>query len=43
MGLQLAMKKYDSDATRQIMTQKCQERVGVTPYPEQLDLADRLA
>ncbi len=34
------MKKYDSDATRQIMTQKCQERVGVTPYPEQLDLAE---
>ncbi|RDX41374.1 P-loop containing nucleoside triphosphate hydrolase protein [Lentinus brumalis] len=33
-------KKYDSHATRQTMIDECQKRASVTPYPEQLDLAE---
>ncbi|KAI0681656.1 P-loop containing nucleoside triphosphate hydrolase protein [Cerioporus squamosus] len=33
-------KKYDSHATRQTMIEQCRERADVTPYPEQLDLAE---
>lgn len=32
--------KYDSQATRQIMIEECKKRTGLTPYPEQLDLAE---
>ncbi|CDO71971.1 hypothetical protein BN946_scf184943.g5 [Trametes cinnabarina] len=33
-------KKYDSAATRQIMLDECKKRMGLTPYPEQLNLAE---
>ncbi|KAI0363574.1 P-loop containing nucleoside triphosphate hydrolase protein [Pilatotrama ljubarskyi] len=33
-------KKYNSAATRQLMVEECQRRTGLTPYPEQLDLAE---
>ncbi|KAI0350066.1 P-loop containing nucleoside triphosphate hydrolase protein [Trametes cingulata] len=33
-------KKYDSATTRQTMIDECIKRTGLTPYPEQLDLAE---
>ncbi|RDX45839.1 P-loop containing nucleoside triphosphate hydrolase protein [Lentinus brumalis] len=33
-------KKYSSHGTRQTMIEQCQKRANVTPYPEQLDLAE---
>ncbi|EIW55821.1 P-loop containing nucleoside triphosphate hydrolase protein [Trametes versicolor FP-101664 SS1] len=33
-------KKYDSHATRQAMIEESKKRAGLTPYPEQLDLAE---
>ncbi|TBU51097.1 hypothetical protein BD310DRAFT_835356 [Dichomitus squalens] len=33
-------RKYDSSQARHIMTEKCKEKTGLTPYQEQLDLAE---
>ncbi|PIL33822.1 hypothetical protein GSI_03528 [Ganoderma sinense ZZ0214-1] len=33
-------RKYDSAAVRCTMTEMCQKKTGLTPYPEQLDLAE---
>lgn len=34
--------KYDYEKARQVMIQECKRAAGLTPYPEQLDLAECL-
>ncbi|KAI0372087.1 hypothetical protein BV20DRAFT_912978, partial [Pilatotrama ljubarskyi] len=33
-------RRYDSTASRQTMANECMKRTGLTPYPEQLELAE---
>ena len=35
-----ARENYDSQATRLAMSEECRKRTGLTPYAEQLDLAE---